>query len=67
MKGEKERALDIIESRVKDKTSEPMAAYYMALVYQANGRTKELQQLKKELQEAAFELGPVLTKKINKF
>ncbi len=67
MKGEKERALEIIESRVKDKTSEPMAAYYMALVYQANGRTNELQQLKKELQEAAFELGPVLTKKINKF
>lgn len=67
MKGEKKQALEIIESRVKDKTSEPMATYYMALVYQANGMKKELQELKKELQEAAFELGPVLSKKIDKF
>lgn len=64
MKGEKQRALEIIESRVKGKTYEPMATYYSAVVYKANDKNTELKPLKKELQEAAFELGPVLSKKI---
>jgi tetratricopeptide (TPR) repeat protein len=63
---DKERALKIIDSEVRYKTFDPMADYFAAEVYKANGRMKEVKELKKNLKEAAFELGPVLSKKIEK-
>ena len=63
--GQKELALDIIRNNVEGKTHEPMAAYYSALVFKANGLGDELSRLKEELMEATFELGPVLSDKIS--
>jgi hypothetical protein len=63
---EKVKALQIIDSQVRNKTFEPLATYYTAEVYKANGKKKEVEVLKKELQDAAFELGPVLRNKIDR-
>ncbi|NND63843.1 MAG: tetratricopeptide repeat protein [Flavobacteriaceae bacterium] len=59
-----ELALQIIQDYVKSKTSEPMALYHSALVYKANNLYDDVQPIKEELEEAAFELGPVLMKEI---
>lgn len=64
MTGDKEEAGEIIDSHVRKKTFEPMSLYFSASVYKLNGNTKELKGVKKELEEASFELGPVLVKKI---
>lgn len=62
--GKSELALNTIEEHVKGRTYEPMAAFHSALVYKANGKTEELNELKAELLDAAFELGPVLMKRV---
>ncbi|MDC8003566.1 tetratricopeptide repeat protein [Aureisphaera galaxeae] len=62
--GDTQGALQTIESRVENKTYEPMAAYHSALVYKANAKSDEMKDLKAELLEAEFELGPELIKKI---
>lgn len=62
--GEEDAALETIQTYVNGKTSEPMALYHSALVYKANNLKKEVATLKAELQEAAYELGPLLAKKI---
>lgn len=66
MAGMNAEALQTIENFVAGKTFEPMAQYYSALVYKANGKSDMVKPLKKELLTAAFELGPVLTEKIEK-
>jgi tetratricopeptide (TPR) repeat protein len=63
--GKKTEALRIIETNVHGKTFEPMALYHSALVYKANGKTAMVKSLKEELLTATFELGPVLSKKVN--
>ena len=60
----KEEALQAIEQHVEGKTFEPMAQYYSALVYKANGQKGKVTPLKDELSGASYELGPVLAKKI---
>jgi len=62
--GKEKEALQTIELYVKDKTSEPMALYHSAMVYKANGMTQEVKEIREELNDAAFELGPVLFQKI---
>ena len=62
--GNKEEALQAIEQHVEGKTFEPMAQYYSALVYKANGQKGKVTPLKDELSGASYELGPVLAKKI---
>ncbi len=57
-------ALKTIDDHVEGKTFEPMAAYHSALVYKANGKNKKVKQIKEELMEAAFEMGPLLMEKI---
>ena len=64
--GNKEKALQTIETYVVGKTFEPLAQYHTALIYKANGMHSKVTSLKKELLDASFELGPVLTKKIEK-
>ncbi|MAN58397.1 MAG: hypothetical protein CMC08_01025 [Flavobacteriaceae bacterium] len=59
-------ALKTIEEHVVGKTFEPMAQYHTALVYKANGMEDKVAELKQELEEASYELGPVLSKKIEK-
>ena len=62
--GMKDEALRTIEEKVQNKTFEPMALYHSALVYKAHGMTEKLAEIKSELKDAAYELGPLLFKKI---
>lgn len=63
--GQKEKALETMEAYVVGKTSEPMALFHCALIYKANGQFEKVQTFKTELQQAAFELGPQLSKEID--
>ena len=62
--GQDAEALKTIENGVEGKTFEPVALYHSALVYKANGNSKKVKELKAELEEASFELGPVMTGKV---
>ncbi len=63
-KGNHEKALEIVENNILDKTFEPEAQYHMAEIYKANGREDIAMKFKEELLEAAYELGPVMEQKI---
>jgi tetratricopeptide (TPR) repeat protein len=63
--GEHQKALEIVNQFVINKTYEPEALYHVAEIYKANGMTKELQPLKEELIGATYELGPLMELKIN--
>ena len=58
-------ALKIVEQHVVGKTFEPEAQYHVAEIYKANGKLKEVAELKKELQEASYELGPLTSRVIS--
>jgi len=62
--GMPKKALETIQNHVANKTFEPMALFHSALVYKANKLDKEVARLKKELAEAAYELGPMTFRKI---
>ena len=62
--GNTRKALELIEKHVQGKTFEPMAQYHMAQIYKANGNLDMVQSIKKELEEASFELGPNMAKAI---
>lgn len=64
--GDVENALEVMENHVVGKTFEPEAMYHLAEVYKANGKIDEAQQLKEELLESTFELGPIMTQDIKK-
>ncbi len=64
--GDKEAALKTIEEYVEGKTSEPKALFHSALIYKANGMKDKVASLKEELMGAAYELGPVKAKEIEK-
>lgn len=66
MAGKKKEALVTLENYVTGKTFEPKATYITALVYKANGMLDMLPELKTEIEDAAFELGPVLMREIEK-
>lgn len=61
--GQKEKALEVAENHVINKTFEPEALLHIAQIYKANGKIKEANSLKKELLTAVYELGP-LTEKV---
>ncbi|WP_246067754.1 tetratricopeptide repeat protein [Changchengzhania lutea] len=62
--GHVDMALDIVESHVANQTFEPEALYHIAEIYKANGKNKKAKNLKKELLESSFELGPLMAKNI---
>lgn len=62
--GNNKEALHIMEKYVANKTFEPEALYHLAQIYKANKKFNEANVLKKELLECTFELGPLMTKKI---
>ncbi|OAB78875.1 tetratricopeptide repeat protein [Cochleicola gelatinilyticus] len=62
--GQKEQALKTIKDHVVGKTFEPTAQYHTALIYKANGMNDAVTPLKEELEEAAFEIGPVVLKDV---
>lgn len=62
--GNNVKALDIINEHVAGKTFEPEALLTMAKVYKANMMPTKVNDLKIELLEAGYELGPVKLKEI---
>tara|TARA_R110002073_G_scaffold40547_5_gene115319 strand:+ start:477534 stop:478826 length:1293 start_codon:yes stop_codon:yes gene_type:complete len=65
-KGASQKALDIIQNHVVNKTFEPVILYHMAEIYKANGMGKFAMKIKKELLESAFEIGPLMSQKVHK-
>lgn len=63
--GNKEKALEIINAHVVDKTFEPTALLTMAKIYKANMMPDMVKDLKNELIEASYEMGPVKLKEIH--
>ncbi len=57
--GEKQKAMEVIETHVVDTTFEPAILHQAAEIYKANGKTKKVIELKEELMGAAYELGPI--------
>ena len=64
--GQIEEALKNHKAHVIGKTFEPVAQMHTAIIYRANGMNDEAEELKKELLEAEYELGPVVIKEVNK-
>jgi hypothetical protein len=64
--GKNKEALRTIERFVVDKTFEPMALYYCALIYKANGLDNKVATIKEELIAASYELGPVMIKEVRR-
>lgn len=63
--GEDKKALSIMEDYVVGKTSEPDVLYHLARIYKVNGKLNKAQELKKELNNSIFELGPLMANEIS--
>lgn len=57
--GEKQEAMEVIDQYVIDATLKPAILQRAAEIYKANGKHDRVQELKKELMGATFELGPI--------
>lgn len=64
--GQIEKALEITENYVINKTFEPEALLHTAYILKANGRVEDAISLKKELIESIYELGPLAEKEIRR-
>ncbi|MEB8344451.1 hypothetical protein OO010_00195 [Flavobacteriaceae bacterium KMM 6898] len=64
--GEKNKALQVVEEHIFGKTFEPNILYHTAEIYKANGKMSKVKELKEELSDAAYELGPNMANKISK-
>ena len=62
--GEKEKALELVETQIDGKTFEPGILYYAAEIYKANNKDSKVQGLKNELLGAVYELGPSMQRSI---
>lgn len=60
-----DKALNIIDKHIIDKTYEPETLYHVAEIYKAAGKTKQIEPLKKELLASIYELGPTMEDRIN--
>mgnify|MGYP000038281025 CR=1 FL=1 len=60
------KALKIVNTNVVGKCYEPEVVYHIAEIYKANNLQKEANNLKKELLESSYELGPMMKKRIYK-
>jgi tetratricopeptide (TPR) repeat protein len=58
-KGEKEKALELVENFIWDKTFEPAILTQAAEIYKENGNLDKVKELKQELTGAIYELGPL--------
>ncbi|UII79080.1 lipopolysaccharide assembly protein LapB [Flagellimonas sp. CMM7] len=57
-KGEKEKALELVENHIVGKTFEPAILQHAAEIYKANGNKTRVVELKQVLLGAIYELGP---------
>ncbi len=60
------KAVEIIEQNVDGKTFEPEVIYHMGMIYANAGYTKKGLDYLNDAKEAAYELGPVIVKEIEK-
>ncbi len=58
--GELSKAVEIMDSEVYEKCYEPSVLYQMAEIYKADRRYEIVSNLKSELQESIYELGPAM-------
>lgn len=63
--GHTKKAIDLINRHVLEQTGEPIAAYHAGIVFMADGQYQEAKKYLKQAQGAAFELGPVISQKVN--
>ncbi|MGJ8685169.1 MAG: tetratricopeptide repeat protein [Nonlabens sp.] len=59
-----EKALEVHKDNVQNKTFEPVAQLHLAQVLKQNNQETAAMELKKELLEARYELGPVVIKEV---
>lgn len=64
--GDVKEALKIAEKYVVGKTFEPEVLFHLAQIYKANNKLKETINLKNQLLESTFELGPLMAQNIKK-
>jgi hypothetical protein len=62
--GELEKALEVANNFVIDKTSEPEALFQIGMIYKSNNMKSQAKSFLKEALESSFELGPLTTAKI---
>lgn len=62
--GNIDAAYNIIQNHVVGKTFEPVVQYHIAEILKAKGETKKVNEIKKELLESLYELGPNLEQDI---
>lgn len=62
--GNIKEALKVIDLHVVGKTSEPDVLFHIAKIYKANGQLDKVKDLKAELLESTFELGPLMENEI---
>ncbi|MTI21839.1 hypothetical protein E1176_12475 [Fulvivirga sp. RKSG066] len=65
--GNHERALEIIQKHVEGKSYEPDLIYKTAVIYASNNKDKEAKEYFLEAKEAAYELGPIASRDIDKY
>ena len=63
--GNLDKALQIVEDHIINKTYEPETLYHVAEIYKAAGKSEDLKPLKEELLASIYELGPTMESKIN--
>jgi len=66
VKGDIEKAYELVNNYVYKRNFEPDAMLHTALVFSAAGKKEKAKELLKECQASSFELGPVKTKFIRK-
>ncbi|MGJ8592374.1 MAG: tetratricopeptide repeat protein [Aquaticitalea sp.] len=64
--GDIDKALQIVKGHVVGHTSEPMALYHSAEIYKAAGDDTKADDLKREISESSYELGPIISEKVSK-
>ena len=65
--GNKKGALTIAQQYVENRTYEPDAMYHLAMIYHANGMNHEAQHYFETASLSSFELGPSITRQIDKY
>ena len=63
--GDKEKAMNVMDTYVYGKTFEPALLFQAAEVYKANGKNERVKELKEELIGAIYELGPSMEKQVH--
>jgi len=65
-KGDVKKALTIMEEHVEGYIFEPETLFHLATILKANNKTQKVSELKRELEGATFEVGPLMALEISK-